>query len=294
MHDLHAEEVTRSQRRTAVASGLLEPIGLHTFRLGGSARTLHQRAMAGVLDTGGALSRRSAGWANGLGRFGLGVRPEVMVVGGRVSYRGELAVVHTTSHLPADDLVVVDGIPTLSVARTLLSLAAIVDEIGEDALHDLVDDAVRRGLASDRWLWWRLESLRRRGRDGIVALEAVLVDRAGGQATESWLERTYLEILTEHGVPLPGCQRRIARQGAFVARVDFAYDDAPLVVEVLGFTHHSSKAQLAADARRRNRLQLAGKVVLEFVYDDLVRRPQRVAETTSSARAELLARPRPG
>jgi hypothetical protein len=289
--DLAAAEVTRAQRRTLLGSGTLERIGQRTLRMGGSPATERQRAMAAALDTGGWLSHRSSAWLLlDAGRFPLGEPPEVTVRGGRVSYRGDLAVVHTTTNLPADDILVVDGIPTVSAARTVLGLAAVVGEIGEATLRAAVDDAVRRGIASDRWLWWRLEQLRCRGRDGVAAMEAVLSHRAGDRATEGWLEATFIEILEEFEVPLPICQRRIARSGAFVARVDFAYVDAPLVIEVLGFTHHSSEQQLAADAARRNALQVEGRVVLEFVYDDLVRRPASVAASVHEARRALLDR----
>jgi hypothetical protein len=290
---LEAEGTTRARRRSLISAGMLERIGQRTLRLGGTPVTPRQRAMAAVLDTGGWLSHRSSGWLLlDQRRFALGDRPEVVVPGGRVSYRGDLAIVHTTTNLPPDDRLIVDGIPTLSIARTLLTLAAIVDEIGERTLRAAVDDAVRRGLATDRWLWWRLEQLRCRGRDGVAAMEALLSDRSGGRATEGWLEVTFVEIMEEFEVLVPACQRRIARGGAFVARVDFEYHDVPLVIEVLGFTHHSSEEQLAADAARRNRLQMEGKVVLEFVYDDLVRRPAKVATTVSEARRALLARAR--
>ena len=72
--------------------------------------------------------------------------------------------------------------------------------------------------------------------------------------------------------------------------MDFIYDDLDLVIEVLGHTHHASIEQLAADAARRNALQMAGLLVIEFVYDDLVLRPARVLSTIRSVRSDRLAR----
>ncbi|MEZ5140498.1 MAG: DUF559 domain-containing protein [Acidimicrobiales bacterium] len=253
----------------------------------GSAPTLEQRAMAAVLDSGGVLSHRSAAWLHGLPGFSLGPRPEVTVPGGRIPCSCDLAQLHTTTFLPGDDRIVVRGIPTMTVARSLLSLASLDDA---DLLRSAVDDAVRLRLASDRWLWWRLEHLRARGRGGIRALEAVLQRRADVGPTESWLEREVLEVLERAGVPLPAVQRRVRRRGAFVARVDFAYDDVPLVVEALGHTHHASELQLIRDAQRRNALQLEGFTVLEFLSDDVIRHPATVVRTILEARARLAER----
>lgn len=290
--DLQAEGITRDQRRRLVREGTPEVLGQRVYRVTGAPETDLLRAQAAVLDTGGALSYRSGCWLHDIGRFGVGVPPEVMVDGGRARYRSHLARVHATTWLPSDDLVVVRGIAVTSVARTLFSMAAIEPEVGRDVVRGLVDDAVRLGKASDKWLWWRLEKLRCRGRNGVCAFEAILVDRAGGKATESWLEREFLAILELHGIALPVCQRRVARRGAFVARVDFLYAWAGLVIEVLGHTHHSSRAQLADDAARRNKLQLQGYRVIEFVYDDVVGRPDEVAATV--VRALHTSSPRSG
>lgn len=105
--------------------------------------------------------------------------------------------------------------------------------------------------------------------------------------TESWLEREYLALLERSALVLPRVQARIARHGAFVARVDFVYDDVPLVQEVLGHTHHASERQLITDAERRNRLQLEGYTVLEFLSDDVVNRPAFVVRTLRAAREAL-------
>jgi very-short-patch-repair endonuclease len=281
--DLATLGVTRDQRRRLLGDGSILVLGQRTYRVGGAPASEKLLASAAALDAGGVLSHRSACWLHGIGRFGVGAPPEVLVAGGRSRYRGTSAIVRSTTWLPSDDVIAIDGIRATSVARTLFSLAAIEADVGPKVLRGLVDDAVRMGKASDRWLWWRLEKLRCRGRGGVRTFEAILADRSGGRATESWLEREFLEVLRSHGVLLPVCQRRVGRNGAFVARVDFIYPDHGIVVEVLGHTHHSSRAQLAADAARRNALQLAGLQVLEFVYDDVVAHPEEVAATVRRA-----------
>lgn len=282
--DLALAGVTRSQRRTLLAGEQLLPVGRRTYRLGGSPTTIRQRVMAACLDIGGVASGRSAAWLHGMDGFRVEKRPEVMVDRSRFDYRHPSATVRTTTWLPSDDIVSVDGIPCLSVARTLFSLAAEVPRrLAFDRVRGAVDAAVADGQATDPWLWWRLEKLRCRGRNGVKVFEEILSTRAGGSVTESWLERETLRRLAEAGLPTPECQRRICRDGAFVARVDFVYPWCRTVIEVSGFRWHRTPDQLKEDARRRRDLTLAGFRVLEYTYDDIVQYPDRVIAEVAEA-----------
>ena len=68
-----------------------------------------------------------------------------------------------------------------------------------------------------------------------------------------------------------------------VARVDFLFPDHGVVVEVSGSRGHSSAADRAKDARRRNELQRLGRLVLEFTYEDLMNRRPYVLQTLREA-----------
>src|SRR5690606_4133206 len=149
----------------------------------------HQRVLAACLDAGGVASHRSAAWLHGIRGVPPSMVPQVTAPRPRREHRIDLAEVHTSTWLPDDDVVVVDKIPCLSVARTLFSLAAITSASQLDLVRNAVDEVVRDGKASDAWLWWTLERIRRRGRTGVRRFELVLVERQGGMATESWLER---------------------------------------------------------------------------------------------------------
>jgi very-short-patch-repair endonuclease len=52
-----------------------------------------------------------------------------------------------------------------------------------------------------------------------------------------------------------------------------------LIVEVSGRRGHSSDAERAKDAQRRNELQTLGYTVLEFTYTDIKDRPDYVLAT---------------
>ena len=207
------------------------------------------------------------------------------VLHGHQSAGSSLARIHTTTWMPEEDRTSVGPIPVTSVARTLFGLAALVPEIEQAKVQGAVDVAIRDGLASDRWLWWRLEKLRRSGRNGVAVFEAILAGRREGAGVESWLERETLRVLAEAGLPKPICQHRIAPRGAFVARVDFLYPDKMLVIEVSGHRTHSTRDERQADLHRDNQLELAGYRKLEFTYDDVVRRPEYVVAVIAAALA---------
>lgn len=287
---LSEAELTRAQRRSLFDRGELVPIGRRTLRVAGAPRTVLQRVAFACMDTGGHASHRTSSWMHVMNGFGAPEVPEVTVGRRSYSYDHQLVRVHTTTNLTPDDLVSVSGIPCLSVARTLFSLAALVPEIPLERVKGAVDDAVARGMARDAWLWARLEALRCRGRNGVTVFEQVLAERAGGLVTESWLERETLRVLRAAGLPEPRCQQRVERQGAFVARVDFLYPEQRIVIEVSGHAWHSSREQVVADVARRRQLVLAGYTVLEFTYDDVTRRPQTLV---SEVRAALQDAARP-
>lgn len=285
--DLERAGVTRSRRRTMVARGTLEAVAPRTFRVAGAPRSNKQAMVIACAATGGVASHLSAAWLHAVPGFAPPRPPQVLVDRRRFDYRVRVASVHTTTWLPDDDVHEVEGVPCTSVARTLFSLASMVPTLPEDRVRGAVDDAVRLGLASDPWLWSRLEKLRCRGRGGVSALESILSDRAGLGRTESWLERRFLELMERGGLPRPRCQERISAQGAFVARADFLYQRHRVVIEVTGAVAHASPAQRAKDAARRNRLLTAGYLVLEFTYEQVVHSPELVIR---EVRAALTAR----
>lgn len=281
---LREMDVSRSQLRRLVGKGVLEPIGLRTFGVAGSPPSFHRDVLAACFDTGGRASHRTAAALHQLHGFPrLPAELEVTVMKGHQNARSALARVHTTSWMPEEDRIFVGPIPTTSVARTLFGLASLVPTVDLAAVQGAVDVAIRDQQASDRWLWWRLEKLRRSGRNGVTAFESVLAERRGGVGVESWLERETLRILHEAGLPEPMCQHRIAPRGAFVARVDFFYPTQRLIIEVSGHLTHSTRAERQSDLHRDNEIGLAGYQKLEFTYDDVVRRPEYVVGMVARA-----------
>ncbi|WP_421120192.1 DUF559 domain-containing protein [Aquihabitans daechungensis] len=275
--DLERVGATRNQRARLLADGTLSRRGRRTYLVGGASPDAQRASLLACVDVGGPLSHRSATSLHGIPGIVVPLRPDVLVVRKGKPEASPVATVHTTTWLPADDLTTVDGIPCTSVARSLFNLASLIPDVSAETVRGAVDDAIRLRKASDAWLWWRLEMLRCRGRGGVANLEAILVERSGGSVTESWLEREFLRLLRDAGLPMPRCQQRIRARGAFVARVDFFYEELGIVVEVTGASGHSSREQRAYDASRRNQLGMQGLLVLEFTYEQVVGSPAEIA-----------------
>jgi very-short-patch-repair endonuclease len=99
---------------------------------------------------------------------------------------------------------------------------------------------------------------------------------AGG---ETRLERLFLQLVRRAGLPRPVTQRVIRADGRHVARVDFLFEAPRVVVEVTGRVGHSSPADRARDAQRRNELIDLGFRVYEYTWHDVRSRGPHVIAT---------------
>jgi hypothetical protein len=182
-------------------------------------------------------------------------------------------VVHTTDRLELIDRASAGGLPVTSAARTIIDLAG--RDVTSRQLAAAIDSAARSGLISIASLTARMTALRARRPAGIRRLDELMLD-AGGH---SYLERRFLRLLRELGMPRPRTQVVYRRDGTTVARVDFGVADRDVVIEVSGRRGHSSDADRRRDARRRNELQRQGKKVIEFTTADVLDDPDYVGRT---------------
>jgi len=106
------------------------------------------------------------------------------------------------------------------------------------------------------------------GLNGGRRLLDALVDTGG----ESRLERWFLRLVRQAGLPRPILQK-IFRDGTrTIARVD-AFFPGGLVVEVAGHGMHSSRRQIQSDAQRQTELTLSGVRWITFTFTDVRDRP---------------------
>jgi very-short-patch-repair endonuclease len=271
--------VSARVQRTLLAAHRIEVAAPGVVVVAGSAETWHRQLSVGLLALGprAFVSHESAAALLGLDRRQNDVVAFTIPRGGRiVEVRG--ATVHTTTRVGPIDVISVGGFRCTSATRTVLDLAA--DGATSDRLAGAIDSAIRLRLSAPLVLLERLSGLRGPGRHGVRLLDQLLLDSGG----ESMLERRFLKLVREAGLPRPKTQRRIRSGERHVARVDFIYDDLRMVIEVTGRLGHSSPADRGRDAQRRNELQDLGYVVYEYTWADVTRRPAYVVSTLESRR----------
>lgn len=269
------------------------------FRHTAYPRCWRQDLMAAVLMNGrGAVaSHRAAAALHGMEGVHAGLL-EVTVPGRNVTRRRSIPFrvdAHRTGSLAPRDVEVVDGIPVTTPTRTLLDLGAVVDA---GSLELALESGLRRGRTSLRYLVRRLGEIGRRGRRGTASIRSLLARHAGAP-TESELETRFLQLLRRSGLP-PGIgQFEVHHGGRLVARVDRAFPDKGVLVELDGYGHHGTPADHRRDLRRQNQLQLAmpGHVLLRFGWADVVATPALTLAQLSRAlgvSAGRIRRRRPG
>jgi hypothetical protein len=266
-----------------VRQGWLERVGPNAFRLPGSGESAAARLYGLVLDVGGPCFAFGATAAalHRLDGFELVEPFHVVIQRGRQVRRAGHEI-HTSEYLPESDLTMVDGVPTTRVPRTLIDLARVVDRTRLTAAYDA---AVRDRRVDEDALAARL--------NGLVALEhplpgsqellAVIDGSEVERGAHSFLERRFLQLLEERGIPAPDTQRVLGRRGDRLIRVDFRFPGSNVVVEVLGHRYHRSHEQMAIDAERMNELLASGYRPYQFTYEHVMEHPDRVVSTVEHA-----------
>jgi hypothetical protein len=188
--------------------------------------------------------------------------------------------VHTTIELPLIDRTRVSGIPVTSGARTLIELAR---SVGPAELTAALDSGLRDGRFSEALLHQRIVALRSKGRYGIPKLLDVIQGAEVTRGGHSWLEREFLRLVSEAGLPRPGTQQVLAKSKGRLVRVDCRFPGTNVVVELLGYRFHRTKVELQHDAERYNALVLRGLLPFQFTYDHVVTSPEWVVETVQLA-----------
>jgi len=256
-----------------VAAGWLRRVAPGVFAVAGVPESHRYRLRLGLLRLGEAswVSYEAAAGLHGLDRSPADAVEFTVLRAARLS--SSPMGVHTSRWMPPIDQVFVDGFRATSATRTILDLAHA--RRSQWRVEAAIDSAVRLGLSSPTVIAARLETLRGSGRWGCRLIDRLLEDSGG----HSMLERRFLELVRNAGLPRPRTQVVHRRNGRHIARVDFLFDDVGVVVEVSGRLGHSSPSERARDAQRRNELQEVGRKVYEYTWHDVTEQPGMVART---------------
>jgi very-short-patch-repair endonuclease len=278
-----ASGLAASGIKRRLAAGRLATVHPGVYRWPGAPVTWEQHLVAACLacGPGTVASHRSAAAMWGL----VDATDVVEVTTSRPRCPKPRGVVlHRSTDLQGAHVTVRHGVPVTNPLRTMVDLGAALDR-GD------VEDALDRGLVARLFTIAAVEHLlcdvARPGRRGCGILRHVLDERALGAARpDGLLEPRMARLMRSAGLPPARFQFGIPGTGA---RVDFAYPELRLAIEVDGFAFHGSSRAMSADRDRDVRLLAAGWRVARFMWADVVRHPARVTARLS----DLLASPGP-
>jgi very-short-patch-repair endonuclease len=152
-------------------------------------------------------------------------------------------------------VVVVRGIPVTSVPETLVDLAAVLTE---DDLARACHEAGVRYRTTPR----QVDAVLPRTAPGAAKLRAVM--RGDVHVTLSQLERAFLELLREAGVPLPQTNRVAGSK-----RVDCRWPDQKLTVELDSYRFHNSRHAWEQDHERARQARKRGDEFRRYTWRDI-------------------------
>jgi very-short-patch-repair endonuclease len=268
-----------------LAQRRLQPFLPGVYVVPGAPPSWRQDLMAACIAAGplAAASHRAAGRLWGLLE---GSQPLEVSVPLQKAPRLRHVAVHRSTDLLPEHITRRQDIPVTNPLRTVVDLGAV---LSPDEVEAALDRGLVTKLVSVVAVEHVLDQLARSGRSGCGVLRRVLDDRAlGDQRPDGLLEPRMARLLQDAGLPVARFQYVVrAPDGTFVARVDFAYPERCLAIEVDGWSTHASPQALQTDLERQNRLVRAGWTPLRFTWHDVVRRPASVAEAVKT----LLARP---
>ena len=267
---------TRGAIRWRLGVGRWEALYPGIYRLAGTQRSWRQNALATCLHfgAGSAVSFRSAALLRGVSGINRGMLEVTVPRNRNRRGSGSLTIHSEPGGIPSEDITTIDGIPATAPARTLLDLATV---LREEAVERCLDEWLRRRLVSlpvlERWLE---DPLRRRHR-GVGVLRRLVDARVTIGVTESDLETKFLNLLRSNEVPIPMLQYVVQDGARFVGRVDFAYPDQRVAIEVDSFRHHDQRRSFDAERARGNDLLALRWMVLRVTSKHIEEDPKGVA-----------------
>jgi very-short-patch-repair endonuclease len=259
-----------------VAGGLLCPVFAGVYAVGGAHPSREGRWLAGVLAAGegAALSHRSAGVVWDLVRW----TGRVEVSAPRTLRPRPGLVVHHTA-IPDDELTERDGIPLVTVPRTLLDLAAVLT-LGR--LEDAVNRAEMLRLGGSPGA--RELIARHRGRRGVARLRVALDGLDPGMsATRHEFEARFRRFIGRSALPNPEFNAPLVLAGRTYL-IDCLWREQGLALELDGFESHGTRRAFRRDRARDRTLLASGLRTARVTWSDLGRPAQLESELAGMLR----------
>ena len=270
---LHALGLDDAAVHRRVANGMLERVGNDVVRVHGFADTTAARLMLATLaDPASVVSHCAASWNWEMEPIVAG-RPTVTTTPSSTHQVAGVRVRRST-RMPPSHVTIVGDLRVTTRIRTILDLAA---DLPLGHLARLLDGQLLGRHVELTELIDELEAHAAPGRRGIQKLRVLLVERSDGLVLpESELERRFRVLLRSARLPEPSWQYRPPWGGSLIGRVDAAWVDRKLIVELDGRRWHSRDEAFEADRRRDQLAAVHGWRVVRFTWRQVVDDPSAV------------------
>ena len=259
---LHAAGVVTRDIELLVNDGSMICCLPGVYRAVSSPATFQQRSLAAVLAVGrqAMLHRLSAGVLLGLPNCPEPMRPQILIAQ-TVRCRIDGVELRRRTHFPYRFGAVVDGVPTLCPAMTIVELEPILGRRwSEHATHF----ALRTGLMTLADLASAVEfyadTSKKFHRIGARLHSSRTPDDLG--LGSEW-EARVLRWIRRGRFPEPVLQYPLVVEGRS-RRLDFAYSEQKVAIEFDGFVFHNDRTTFDRDRAVENWLRLNGWLLLRF------------------------------
>jgi hypothetical protein len=246
--------IERRQRKGAL---LREHRGV--YRVGHRAPSPEASYLAAVLacGEGALLSGRAAGWLLRLLK-GSPPPPELTTPTKR---RTKGVGTRRSPSVCRQHRTTFRGIPVTSIPRTLVDLAAVLDDAG-------VARACHEAGVLYRTTPAQVEQVLARSPNALGAAKLRRVLHGDVHVTLSKLERRFLELLRQQALPLPETNRPAGGR-----RVDCRWPDQRLTVELDSYRYHRSRHAWEQDRRREREAHARGDEFRRYTSGDVLESP---------------------
>jgi hypothetical protein len=251
--------VSGRELKRRIAKGTLIRVHRGVFRVGHAAPSLEARYLAAVkaCGSGSLLAGRAAAHLYGLLK-GTPSLPEVLCLTER---RIDGVITHRTRRGDPRDATTWRSIPTTTIPRTLVNLAALLDE---DELARAVHEAEIRRVKPDA-----IEAIlaRRHNWPGARKLRRILWGEV--PVSLSRLESSFIAAIRRARLPLPETNRRI--DGRYV---DCRWPQNRLTIELDSYRYHQSRHAWEQDRQREREARLRGDEFRRYTWSDVAEDPE--------------------
>ncbi len=244
-----------------VAGGRWQAVRPGVYLIAGSPPSWEQAVLAACL-AGGDGTVASHMTAAHLWGFDVESEPGIHVMSDRdrrIRLDGVMA--HRSILLPKLDRTRHRRIPTATAARTVIEVSG---SLGPWVTGSWLDAGTRRRITRLPEVRSCVARLAGPGRRKLSVIRTVLSTRLPGyDPGDSNLEIRALRALRDGGLPAPVQQHRVM-VGKRRCRIDLAYPQAMVAIELDGWEWHGNRSAFDTDRARANELEAAGWHVFRF------------------------------